>query len=463
VNTALSSASASAVASRTLARIVGDDYIVSDPAQLDALAIDGVIPGAAVMPGSIEEVAAVVRVAAESGFVIAPAGGFTEQSIGGAPERVDILLRTDRLAAIEHYDPGDLTLSVGAGLTLAALDATLAANAQMLPVDVLRPDRATIGGVLATAAHGPMKHGYGGIRDYCIGIQCVTADGKLVKGGGRVVKNVAGYDLMKLMIGSFGTLGIIVRANFKVVPRPRQTRTFVCEFPSAEEALRFRDTVLASPLTPMCLEIVSPHAREFLRDAPVARDPDSMQPSAVPAPVHWGVMVRASGSDAVLARYARELGNAVTHSFDGDSEAQMWLHVSNFSANVMDRHRNAMIVHIGVPIAEVATALRAVDKAAFDYTFVSAVIGRVGIGSLVAAFVPLAVDPPSAMHYANAASGLRAGLPRDSSAIVTQCPLEAKRHFSVWGLPTADVQSMTAVKHALDPNNIFNRGRFVIG
>ena len=456
-------ASGSDTAARTLAEIVGDDYVVSDPARLDALAIDGVIPGAAVTPGLVEEVTAIVRVAAESGFVVVPAGGFTKQSIGGLPERVDILLRTDRLAAIDHYDPGDLTLSIGAGLTLSTLDKKLAAHSQMLPVDALQPERATIGGVLATAAHGPMKHGYGGIRDYCIGIHCVTAEGKLVKGGGRVVKNVAGYDLMKLLIGSYGTLGIIVSANFKAVPRPRQTRTFVCEFSSAEEVLRFRDRVLASPLTPMCLEVVSPHAQEFLQEAPVPRDPDSMRPAATPVVAHWRVMIRAAGSDAVLGRYARELGSAVTQLFDGDAEAQMWRHVSNFSANIMERHRNAMIVNVGVPIAEVANALSAVEKAALDYTFVPAVIGRAGIGSLVAAFVPLAVDPPSAMHYANAASSLRGGLPRDSSAIVACCPLEAKPRFSVWGDPATDVQTMAAVKRALDPNNIFNRGRFVVG
>src|SRR5205814_685304 len=126
-----------------------------DPAQLAALAVDGVVPAVAVEPASAEEVAAVVRVAAANGLVVVPAGGFTQQGIGGIPERIDILLRTHRLNAIEHYDPGDLTLGAGAGMAVAVLDAQLAQNSQMLPVDPPHAERATLGGMRATAAQGP--------------------------------------------------------------------------------------------------------------------------------------------------------------------------------------------------------------------------------------------------------------------------------------------------------------------
>jgi glycolate oxidase FAD binding subunit len=137
---------------------------------------------------------------------------------------------------VQHYDAGDLTFGAGAGMTISDVQKTLAANSQMLPLDPMQSDRATVGGVLASNAHGPMKSGFGGVRDCCIGVHFVTADGNIAKGGGRVVKNVAGYDLMKLMIGSFGTLGIITSANFKVFPAPMQTRTFVCAFSSVAEA-----------------------------------------------------------------------------------------------------------------------------------------------------------------------------------------------------------------------------------
>ena len=116
---------------------------------------------------------------------------------------------------LEHYDPGDLTIGVGAGCSLTEINQALNKHGQFLPVDPPHPELATVGGLLATAAHGPLRHSYGGLRDFCIGISFVTGDGIIAKGGGRVVKNVAGYDLMKLLIGSHGTLAVISSANFR--------------------------------------------------------------------------------------------------------------------------------------------------------------------------------------------------------------------------------------------------------
>ena len=178
------------------------------------------------------------------------------------------------------------------------------------------PERATVGGMLATASHGPLRHGYGALRDFCIGIRFVTGDGRRAKGGGRVVKNVAGYDLMKLLIGSYGTLAVITSASFKLFPAPRQTRTFLAEFATAKEAMEFRDRVMRSPLSPMCLELVSPGARRLMRPEMTA---DA-----------WVICVRAAGSDAVLARYRKELGPAITRELEGDSEGKMWREIENF-------------------------------------------------------------------------------------------------------------------------------------
>src|SRR5205823_10220397 len=155
----------------------------------------------------------------------------------------------------------------------------------------------SVGGLLARAAHSPLSHGYGSLRDFCIGIQFVTGDGKLAKAGGRVVKNVTGYDLMKLMIGSQGTLGMIVSANFKVFPRPGQTRTFNMEFASLAEAIRFRDQMTQSALTPICLELISSRALEYLAAERIpARDPDDFRPTQpVNEKTSWRLVLRAAG------------------------------------------------------------------------------------------------------------------------------------------------------------------------
>jgi glycolate dehydrogenase FAD-binding subunit len=460
----MSSVAAGQSVERELAGIVGDQHVGPQELAGSQLEINGVAPAVVVAPASQEEVAAVVRVAAERNLVVAPAGGFTKQDIGAVPERIDILLRTHRLNAIAEYDPGDLTVSVKAGMTFAALQATMGEHQQWLPYDAPNLGKATVGGCLATGAAGPLKHAFGGLRDFCIGVQFVTADGKVAKGGGRVVKNVAGYDLMKLIAGSYGTLAVITQANFKVYPKPRQTQTFICNFGSLAEAMQFRERVFRSPLTPICLEIISPHAPEYLNDPQPPVDPDHYVPTnpvTQPATT-WQIAMRAAGSDNVLARYRQELGSAAKRELHGAEEDQYWRWVTHFEYNVLQRHRNAMIMYTHLTVQGVAPAINGLNKAAPDYNFIPAVLGRAATGNLVVAFVPLSVDPPSAMQYANCVSAYRGLLPPGSSAEVAHCPKEAKLHFDVWGTTPTDSAMMQAVKRAVDPNNIFNRGRFIV-
>lgn len=442
-----------------LARIVGDGHVSSGQIE-----INGVVPTSAVSPASVEEVAAILKLANDNGLVVAPAGGCTRQDIGGVPERIDILLSTARMSGIEHYDPGDLTVGVHAGEPFASVQRKLGEHGQWLPCDAANLERATFGGLLATGAAGPLKCAFGGMRDFCIGIQFVIADGKIAKGGGNVVKNVAGYDLMKLMIGSHGSLAVVTKANFKVFPRPRQTRTFACSFSSLEEAVKFRAHVFKSPLTPICLEIVSPRAPEYLCEPPQVRDADTYAPERpVAAPSSdWQIVLRAAGSDSVLGRYRSELGSAVTRELEGASEIQFWSWVSQFEHAVLDRHRNAMVIYTHLAIQDVGPAIVAFERAAQQHNFLTAVVGRAATGNLVLAFVPFIVDPPSAMQYANCVSDFRGLLPPGSSAEVAHCPSEAKAHFDVWGSTPTDVALMKAVKQALDPNNILNRGRFIV-
>jgi len=446
---------------RELAAITGEAYVTHENRD-----INGVVPAMAVSPGSAEEVAAILKLANDRGLVVAPAGGFTQQQMGGIPERVDILLQTHRMDRIINYDPGDLTVMLEAGITFARAQAKLAEHQQWIPCDAPNLHAATIGGLLATGASGPLKSSYGNLREYCIGVHFVTAEGRIAKGGGRVVKNVAGYDLMKLMAGSFGSLAVITQANFKLFPRPGQTCTFACSFPTLDEALAFRDRILNSPLAPICMEILSPRAPEYLCDPPPAHDPDEYAPvrRIAPPATAWQIVLRAAGSDNVLARYRRELGSAVTQEIEGQapSEEQFWRWISHFSGSVLSRHRNALIVHTHLTIQNVKPALQALERCAPDYNFLPAAVGRAATGNLVLAFVPLAVDPPAAMQYAQCVSAFRALLPPGSSAVVAQCPKEAKVYFDVWGGSATDIEMMRRVKRSLDPNNILNRGRFLV-
>ncbi len=433
---------------RDLEAIVGATHVTDDPTALAQFAVDGIEPRAVVTPANADELAVVLRYAWERKLIVVPAGGMSHQHIGATPDRIDILLRTTRLKNVEHYDPGDLTIGVGAGTTISELNALIAPHKQMIPAEVANPDLATVGGLLAASLHGPLKHRYGGARDWLIGVRFVTADGKLAKAGGRVVKNVAGYDLMKLLIGSYGTLAMIVGANFKLFPAPRRTRTYVSLFENFAEALEFRKSIMQSPLTPLALELVSPHAQVILTgDAEALRQ-------------GWRILLRAAGSDAVLSRYRAQLGGAITREID-DGESALWRGIAEFPETVVTKSQNAMLVRLDLPPSEIAEAIASAEQAAADNNFVLATVGRVGVGALLLAFSPIAVDPPGAMQYANAISAFRASLSRDASAVVLRCPTEVKPHVSVWGSSPTDVEAMKSIKRAMDEHDILNRGRFL--
>lgn len=372
----------------------------------------------AASPGSADEVAAIIRLANQHGFSIAPVGGHADAALSS---KADVLLRMHRLTDVEHYDPADLTVGVGAGMTVAELNALVAGGKLMFGCDPAFPELSTIGGVLAAAKHGPLRQGYGGVRDFCIGIRFVTGDGRRAKGGGRVVKNVAGYDLMKLLIGSYGTLAVITSASFKLFPAPRQTRTFLAEFATWQEALKFRNHVVRSPLSPMCLEIVSAQARKMMRPA--------MSEDA------WVICVRGAGSDAVLTRYHKVLGTAVTREVDGDSERQMWTALEQFPYRLNGAAQAYRTCSLFAPPAQLGETLQIVQ----DTTTSAAYIGRVGLGHLLIAL------PADDEQVGRSLDSLKNRLPTAVQVVSSWSSLDS--------LP-----SMRAVKQALDPNNIL-RGR----
>ena len=391
---------------RELRAICGDEHVAEAGKTL------------AISPGSADEVAAIVRLANQHGFGITPTGRITE--LDPAHARTEMLLQMHRLNQVEHYDPADLTVGVGAGMTVAELNALVAPGKLMFGCDPASPELSTLGGVLAASKHGPLRQGYGGVRDFCIGIRFVTGDGRRAKGGGRVVKNVAGYDLMKLLIGSYGTLAVITSASFKLFPAPRQTRTFLAEFATWQEALKFRDQVVRSPLAPMCLELVSRGARKIMR-------PDMAEDA-------WVMCVRAAGSDAVLARYRRELGAAITREVEGDSERQMWKAVeqSPFTQNAEDT-RAYRTFSLFAPLAELGTVLQTLH----DFPGVAS-IGRVGLGHLL---IAASANDDKAVKSLDS---FRTRLPKSIQVVSDWHALDS--------LPAR------AVKQALDPNNVL-RGR----
>ncbi|MGH9200633.1 MAG: FAD-binding oxidoreductase, partial [Vicinamibacterales bacterium] len=258
--------------------------------------VDGLKPSVEVTPGSYEEVAAVMRYANEGGLAVIPQGHGAVTWVGNVPRRYDIALSVARLNAIVEYEPADLTISCQAGATITELNVPLSGNRQMIPFAA--NSASCVGRLLAL----PMRESnltWGSVRDFTIGLRVVTADGRIVRTGGKVVKNVAGYDLTKLFLGSMGTLGVIVEASFKLAPAPQEEATLNFEFPSVADGCGF---VLALPEPGFSLSHV-------MMTRTMALSERGASPRGL---IRFSI--RLSGTSAAVARSSKEIGQLARSS-----------------------------------------------------------------------------------------------------------------------------------------------------
>ena len=232
-----------------LGAIVGPKHVW---AATPANALAGIVPQVIVEPADEKQVASVLCCANDSGFVVIPTCSGTKLNWGNPPKAADCILSLRRLNHVVEHAWADLTVTVEAGCPVAQLQHTLAEHGQRLAIDPLWPDRATVGGILATNDSGALRLAFGGLRDLIIGVTLALADGTIASSGGKVVKNVAGYDLPKLATGSLGTLGVITRAVFRLHPLPRNTRTLTIRAPDAQKAMI---AIAGARLAPTAIQI----------------------------------------------------------------------------------------------------------------------------------------------------------------------------------------------------------------
>ena len=228
--------------------LLGQEGVVPMDA-LPSWTVGGAKPLAAALPATAEEVQQVLALAAGGGVGVVPLGGGTDPG-GEAPSGPFMVLGTERMGGVHDYEPADLTVTAGAGILLGELDGILAARGQWLPVDPPFAPRRTLGGLVSVGTAGPLGTAYGAPRDHVLGLTAVTGDGKVLRLGGRVMKNVAGFDLVKLMVGSRGTLGVVVSASVRLFPRPEEDHVLVCSAAQPEDLLPAARAVATGPLVP---------------------------------------------------------------------------------------------------------------------------------------------------------------------------------------------------------------------
>ena len=392
----------------------------------DGDAVDGVRPRLVAAPASGEALAATLAWASSEGLSVRVSGGGTKQDWGTPGAGFDLLLSTAALSSVVEHRHGDLTATVEAGATLAAVNAALGAHGQRLPWDPPWPERATIGGIVATNDSGPCRHGHGAPRDSIIGVTMARSDGRVAKAGGIVVKNVAGYDLARLLTGSFGCLGVILTATFKLAPAPAASRTVQVTVDSLEEATPVAADLAASSLTPTAIEVAWAPARLLARF-------ESVEAS---------VAQQAAAACAIVG----ERGSAVV--LGGEEEQAAWgRHAAHWSPG------GTLVKLSTVPAHLFPTLVWLRDRAAQDGIEMAAA-GRAGLG-----VVDVRLDGPLEAQ-AGLIAALRERLPIGrGSAVIRRGDAELRQRIDAWGAIGEGMRVMMAIKRQFDPAGLLNPGR----
>ncbi|MBX3027578.1 FAD-binding oxidoreductase [bacterium] len=403
----------------------------------------GGAPECVVEPADIPGVVAAIDAARRAGLAVVPAGNGTHLRIGWRSRAPHLALSTRQMGRVLAHDAGDMTVRVECGATVAALDAALAAAGQWLPLDPPRAEAMTVGGLIAADRNGPLRLGYGGVRDWLIGVRAVMADGAVVRGGGQVVKNVAGYDLPRLFAGSFGTLGVLVEATFKVRPRAAALALGEWTAPTLAAALARAQAVMASDVQPVLLEAVNESAAEALGLDSGA----SVLIGVAGSPPHLDEQERrlAALSGGAAVRHAPERGDALLRA------------LREFSQPADD---DALVIRVGVLPTALPPVLAEIETAARRAGVVAEIAAHAGNG---VAWCQLLGAPDEAALQGVAAAARAAALRGGGWAVYEAIPGELGERLDPWGFDAPALAVMRRVKAALDPDGLFSPGRFVGG
>jgi len=412
-------------------------------------AVCGVVPELCVEPADEAELSGVLQYANEAELMVSPRGGGTKLDWGTQPQGVDLAISTARFNRVLDYAPCDMTVTAGAGVSIAQLQSTLATHGQRLALDPLWPERATIGGVIATNDSGALRVRYGGIRDLMIGATIALADGTLAASGGKVVKNVAGYDLPKLMAGSLGTLGIITRAVFRLHPLPECSQTLSWTFADCQRAKDFMLAISDSLVVPSGVQMRTGGYRSVDVDVRIDCIAAGIEPQ-IEAVRKLAGEVRPTEPEAGPWQMREQLWKP-----GGDTNPSCILKLSVLPTQLASV---AEFVRSSLGSPQHANSGRAGDPGS-GWTLL---MHSTGLG-----WLRLDFGEDGSMECARLAefiSVLRALLvSAGESAVLLQAPPCVREKVDIWGDAGSALSLMMRIKQQFDPRGIFNRGRFVGG
>lgn len=443
---------------QSLSGIVGSEHVLAGEAAR-SFAIDGKAPRAVVSPASVEEVSAVMLLAHAEGLKVIPRGNGTKMGLGALPEQVHLIIVLTRMNRLVDHEPADMTATFEAGMTLKEAQAILGRNGQCLALDPPHSDTATIGGILATNSSGPWRLRYGTSRDLVLAVQVVHADGKVTKGGAKVVKNVAGYDMSKLYIGSLGTLAIIVAVSFRLYPKTAFEGTYLAPFASIDSVWEVAAGILDSPIVASAVEILNPEASRHAAGLSGLPWGENLYSLAVAVG-----SVRREAVDAQLGRVKQicsQAGISEGHLLIGQPHDQFWQMTRDPR---WDSGPRALLKASVLP-NQLVQGVKLAEEIAGREGLGVEIISDAGSGIIrTYLFGKSSSTEEFTRNVAEVVHRLRTfALESEGSLVVLEAPTEVKNKLDIWGPVGKTLTLMQSLKAQFDPGRILNPGRFVGG
>jgi glycolate oxidase FAD binding subunit len=434
-----------------LASIVGAENAVEDPRLLGPFAVDGVIPSVVLFPEHIEQISEVMKTASRLSASVIPMGSGTKRGIGNKPLGADIVLSTKKLDRVIEHESSDLVATTECGITLSGLNSRLGARNQFLPVDPPHVnDGATVGGIIASNDSGPMRLRYGTTRELLIGMKVVRADGSIFKGGSKVVKNVAGYDMPKLFVGSLGTLGIIVEATFRLYPVPESSKTYVAGFKSLDDAHGAVKSLINSNLVINALEQMSPK----LTGSVAERLGIGIDKNKHSLAVRIMNVTRAVEDQIKTVVEVSQRSGGEGLVIEGGEEEAFWEEVREFPWRSLDG--DTTVLRAGVLISDVPRVFLLLEKISDKYCVRTHASARAASGVVIISvkgdYERVVCSVKELREFAESAGG---------SLVVRETSPDIKSAIDVWGSIGSSLGLMKRIKSGFDPGNILNPGRFI--
>lgn len=469
---------------KDLSGSIGEAFVKIDPGTTSAYAVDGLKPAAVVFPKNAGEVSEVVKYANRENLSVVPWGSGTKMNMGNPPRRLDLVVCTSRMNHMKDVDTANLTLTVEAGVKFRDIQARLATEEDrcyipledltteaddlicsdrenkgaFLPIDPPFSDRATIGGIIATNSSGPRRLLYNNPRDVIIGVRFVSPTGDIVGLGGKTVKNVSGYDVSKLMVGSMGSLGILCDMTLRLLPLPERMETLIISFDSIDGVSEFSNRVFETQLLPAAVEVLNRGAFDLLGIESGGDFTPSRYIAAIGLEAYSEAVDRMKKEMLEMAAACGAGGNLPLQE---DLHGSFWLKVGNLMLSAAEKNTGLLALHLNYQISNWKEIFENTEQTLAAANIPHTFLVHTGIGVCKLNLLLSGEDKDQMNQAVEIVDAIRAlCVKAGGNAAVHNAPVDVKTRLKIWQ-EGPDIHLIKRVKEQLDPAGIMNPGRFV--